>query len=57
MEAATLSASDLNSGYVLYDPVTELLNVAGGSYTTKGVVGNLKSRDIMGETWLTLGFR
>ncbi len=51
----TLSAADLNSGYVLYDPVTELLNVTGGSYTTKGVVGDIKSR-IHGETWLKLGF-
>ena len=50
-----LSAADLNSGYVVYDPVTELLNVAGASYTTKGVVGDLKTR-IHGETWLTLGF-
>ncbi len=50
-----LSASDLNSGYVVYDPVTELLNVAGASYTTKGVVGDLKTR-VHGETWLTLGF-
>ena len=50
-----LSASDLNSGYVVYDPVTELLNVAGASYTTKGVVGEIKSR-IHGETWLALGF-
>jgi hypothetical protein len=50
-----LSAADLNSGYVIYDPVTELLNVAGASYTTKGVVGDLKSR-IHGETWITLGF-
>jgi len=50
-----LSAADLNSGYIVYDPVTELLNVAGGDYTTKGVVGDVKSR-IHGETWLTLGF-
>jgi hypothetical protein len=50
-----LSAADLNSGYVVYDPVTELLNVAGASYTTKGVVGDLKTR-VHGETWLTLGF-
>ncbi len=50
-----LSAADLNSGYVVYDPVTELLNVAGASYTTKGVVGDLKTR-LRGETWLTLGF-
>lgn len=50
-----LSAEDLNSGYVVYDPVTELLNVAGASYTTKGVVGDVKTR-IHGETWLTLGF-
>jgi hypothetical protein len=51
----SLSASDLNSGYVVYDPVTELLNVAGPSYTTKGVVGDVKTR-VHGETWLTLGF-
>jgi hypothetical protein len=50
-----LSASDLNSGYVVYDPVTELLNVAGASYTTKGVVGGLKAR-LRGETWLSLDF-
>jgi hypothetical protein len=50
-----LSAADLNSGYVVYDPVTELLNVAGGDYITKGVVGDFKSR-IHGETWLALGF-
>ncbi len=50
-----LSPADLNSGYVVYDPVTELLNVAGGDYTTKGVVGDLK-RQIHGDTWLTLGF-
>jgi hypothetical protein len=50
-----LSAADLNSGYVVYDPVTELLNVTGASYTTKGVVGDLKTR-VRGETWLTLGF-
>jgi hypothetical protein len=50
-----LSAADLNSGYVIYDPVTELLNVAGASYTTKGVVGDIKSR-IHGQTWMTLGF-
>ena len=50
-----LSAADLNSGYVIYDPVTELLNVAGASYTTKGVVGDIKTQ-IHGETWLTLGF-
>jgi hypothetical protein len=50
-----LSAADLNSGYVVYDPVTELLNVAGASYTTKGVVGDVKTR-VHGETWLTLGF-
>ena len=50
-----LSAADLNSGYVVYDPVTELLNVAGASYTTKGVVADLKSR-VHGETWITLGF-
>ena len=50
-----LSAADLNSGYVVYDPVTELLNVAGASYATKGVVGDLKTR-VRGETWLTLGF-
>ncbi len=50
-----LSAADLNSGYVVYDPVTELLNVAGASYTTKGVIGDLKTR-VHGETWLTLGF-
>jgi hypothetical protein len=49
-----LSAADLNSGYVVYDPVTELLNVAGGDYTTKGVVADFKGR-IRGETWLTLG--
>ncbi len=51
----TLSAADLNSGYVVYDPVTELLNVAGASYTTKGVIADLKTR-VHGETWLTLGF-
>jgi len=50
-----LSAADLNSGYVIYDPVTELLNVTGASYTTKGVVGDVKTR-VHGETWLTLGF-
>ncbi len=50
-----LSAADLNSGYVVYDPITELLNVTGASYTTKGVVGDLKTR-VHGETWLTLGF-
>ena len=50
-----LSAADLNSGFVVYDPATELLNVAGGDYTTKGVVGDLK-RQIRGETWFTLGF-
>ena len=50
-----LSASDLNSGYVVYDPVTELLNVAGASYTTKGAVADFKSR-IYGQTWLTVGF-
>jgi hypothetical protein len=50
-----LSAADLNSGYVVYDPVTELLNVAGASYTTKGVVGDVKTR-VHGETWMTLGF-
>jgi hypothetical protein len=51
----TLSAADLNSGYVIYDPVTELLNVAGGDYTTKGVIGDVKTR-VHGQTWLTLGF-
>jgi Carboxypeptidase regulatory-like domain len=50
-----ISAADLNSGYVIYDPVTELLNVEGASYTTKGVVGDIKTR-VHGETWLTLGF-
>lgn len=50
-----LSAADLNSGYVIYDPVTELLNVAGASYTTKGLIGDVKSR-IHGQTWMTLGF-
>ena len=50
-----LSAADLNSGHVLYDPVTELVNVAGGDYTTKGVVGDVKRR-IRGDTWVTLGF-
>ncbi|AXC14523.1 hypothetical protein ACPOL_5271 [Acidisarcina polymorpha] len=50
-----LSVADLNSGYVVYDPVTELLNVAGGDYITKGVVGDLKSR-VRGETWFTLSF-
>jgi hypothetical protein len=50
-----LSNADLDSGYVVYDPGTELLNVAGGDYITKGVIGDLKSR-IHGETWLTLSF-
>jgi hypothetical protein len=50
-----LSTADLNSGYVVYDPLTELLNVAGGDYTTKGVVGDLK-KQIGGDTWFTLGF-
>ncbi len=51
----TLSAADLNSGYVIYDPVTELLNVAGGDYTTKGVIADVKTR-IHQQMWLTLGF-
>jgi hypothetical protein len=50
-----LSATDLNNGYVIYDPFTELVNVAGQDYTTKGVVAEIKSR-IEGETWVTLGF-
>jgi len=50
-----LTAADLNSGFVVYDPVTELLNVAGGDYITKGVVGDLKTR-IHGETWFALSF-
>jgi hypothetical protein len=49
-----LSAADLNSGYVIYDPTTDLVNVAGQDYITKGVVADVKSR-IEGETWLTLG--
>ncbi len=51
----TLSAADLNSGYVIYDPVTELLNVAGGDYTTKGVIADVKTR-VHEQMWLTLGF-
>ncbi len=50
-----LTAADLNSGYVVYDPTTELLNVAGGDYTTKGLVGDVKTR-IHGDTVFTLGF-
>jgi hypothetical protein len=50
-----LSAADLNSGYVVYDPATELLNVAGGDYTTQGFVGDLK-RQIRGDLWFTVGF-
>lgn len=50
-----LTAADLNSGYVVYDPLTDLLNVAGGDYTTKGLVGDLKTR-IHGDTLFTAAF-
>lgn len=50
-----LTAADLNSGYVVYDPLTDLLNVAGGDYTTKGLVGDLKAR-IHGDTLFTMAF-
>ncbi len=50
-----LSTADLNSGYVVYDPATELLNVAGGDYATAGVVGDLKRR-VRGQTWLAVSF-
>ena len=51
----TLSAADLSSGNVVYDPVTELLRVAGGDYSTEGVVGNIKAR-VQGQTWFNVGF-
>jgi hypothetical protein len=50
-----LTAADLNSGYVIYDPFTDLLNVAGGDYTTQGLVGDIKTR-IHGNTSFTVGF-
>jgi len=50
----TLSAADLNSGDVIYDPVTGLTQVAGGSYSAQGFQGELKHR-VEGDTWLTIG--
>jgi hypothetical protein len=50
-----LTSADLNSGYVVYDPLTDLLNVAGGDYTTKGLVGDFKTR-IHGDTLFTMAF-
>jgi hypothetical protein len=49
----TLSFADLNGGDVIYDPVTGLIQVAGGNYSAQGFQSELKRR-VAGDTWLSV---
>lgn len=49
-----LSATDLQSGDIVYDPLTGLMKAAGAAYSAEGMQVELK-RCLGGDTWLSLG--
>jgi hypothetical protein len=51
----TLSAADLNSGDLMYDPGTGLIKAAGANYAAQGFKAEVKRR-VAGDTWMAVGF-
>ncbi|HEY0759642.1 MAG TPA: carboxypeptidase-like regulatory domain-containing protein [Acidisarcina sp.] len=50
----SLSPADLQSGDVVYDPLTGLMKAAGEAYSAQGMQVEVKQR-LGGDTWLSLG--
>ncbi len=51
----TLSLADWNSGNLLYDPNTDLMKVAGQSYSGNGVLAEMNS-EVNDDLWINFAF-
>lgn len=49
-----LTEADLRGGNAIYDPLTELIQVAGNNFSSTGVIAGVKSK-IAKDTWLGAG--